>query len=375
MLFFNSQTEGGDTVSRKKPLKNSNGDGSVVFLGKNRRKPYGVRITIGVATDSNGNTRQKFKYLNYFETFKEAEQFRNLYNLQKEASKNPKLYEQYNLVRPKSKTFSALYYEWINFKYKGEEKHIYKYAFKRLSALHNIPISDITSAVIQDCLDNLATRSQATMDHNSVILKGVFEYAISIKEIDKDYSRFCNFKGNVSNVERHRIFTTCEIETLWKNKNNELAQVLLCMIYTGVRIEEFISIESKNVFPEQRYMVGGVKTAAGIDRIIPLCECILPFIKNFLSKNENYLYCYISGKRGNDSTLRGKIKEYTLQLFGYEHLPHDTRHTFATLMHNAGADETTTKRIIGHKIKDITKGVYTTITLEKMLLEISKINH
>lgn len=360
---------------RKKPLKNANGDGSVIYLGSKRRKPYAVRITTGVAINNKGNAVQKFKYLDYFETFKEAEQFRNLYNLQKEAAKNPELYKQYNLVKPKSKTFRELYYEWIDFKYKGEEKHIYKYAFKRLAELHELPISDMTSAVIQQCLDRLTTRSQATMDHNSVVLKGVFEYAISVKEIDKDYSRFCSFKGETSKNDKHCIFTNEEIEILWKHKDDELARVILCMIYTGVRIEEFISIESCNVFPEQKYMTGGIKTKAGINRTIPLCDCILPFIQDFLNRGEKYLYCYIKGKKGNDCTMRGKIKDYTFQILGTEHLPHDTRHTFATLMHNAGADEVTTKKIIGHKIKDITKGVYTTITLEKMLMEISKINH
>lgn len=42
---------------------------------------------------------------------------------------------------------------------------------------------------------------------------------------------------------------------------------------------------------------------------------------------------------------------HTLALLGTEHLPHDTRYTFATLMHIAKAD-------------DITKGVYTQIALK-----------
>lgn len=42
---------------------------------------------------------------------------------------------------------------------------------------------------------------------------------------------------------------------------------------------------------------------------------------------------------------------------------------------NVYADDITTKKIIGgHKIKDITKGVYTSISLDKMHQEISKIN-
>mgnify|MGYP000756323606 FL=1 len=55
---------------------------------------------------------------------------------------------------------------------------------------------------------------------------------------------------------------------------------------------------------------------------------------------------------------------HTLALLGTEHLPHDTRYTFATLMHNAKADDITPKKIMRHKIDDITKGVYTQIALK-----------
>lgn len=361
-------------MARKKPLKNANGEGSVVFLGEHRRKPYGVRVTTGIAINDKGNAVQKMKYLDYFETFKEADQFRNLYNLQKDAESNPKLYEQYNLKRPKTKTFKELYYEWIDFKYKGKEKHIYKYAFKRLSELHDTYISDLTSAVIQECLDNLKTRSQATMDHNSVVLKGVFEYAISIKQVDKDYSRFCSFAGTTSTEDKHTAFTPDEIDTLWEHQNDETARVILCLIYTGMRIEEFLSIETKNVDLNKKCIVGGIKTPAGINRTIPICDCIFPFIEDFIEPDNKYMYCYIKGRKGNDSTVRNHIKEYTSKVLGYEHLPHDARYTFATLMHNVHADDITTKKIIGHKIKDITKGVYTSISLDKMHQEISKIN-
>ena len=53
--------------------------------------------------------------------------------------------------------------------------------------------------------------------------------------------------------------------------------------------------------------------------------------------------------------------------FGFNHKPHDTRHTFATRMHNAGADPLCTKIILGHSIKDLTERIYTHKTIEQLI--------
>ena len=48
-----------------------------------------------------------------------------------------------------------------------------------------------------------------------------------------------------------------------------------------------------------------------------------------------------------------------------KHLPHDGRHTFASLMDSAGANDVCIKLIMGHSMKnDTTKGTYTHIQPE-----------
>ena len=49
-------------------MKLPNGYGSVVNLGKRRRKPYAARITVGWSEDG----KQKKKYLGYYKTRQEA---------------------------------------------------------------------------------------------------------------------------------------------------------------------------------------------------------------------------------------------------------------------------------------------------------------
>ena len=69
---------------------------------------------------------------------------------------------------------------------------------------------------------------------------------------------------------------------------------------------------------------------------------------------------------GNFNTCMGKLK--------MKHLPHDGRHTFASLMDSAGANDVCIKLIMGHSMKnDTTKGTYTHKTLEELLAQVNKI--
>ena len=115
------------------------------------------------------------------------------------------------------------------------------------------------------------------------------------------------------------------------------------MIYTGLRPTELLEIQTENVHLDEKYMVGGMKTEAGKDRIIPLNDKIIPLVKNRYDPNK-------------------------------KSLPHDGRHTFASLMDSAGANDVCIKLIMGHSMKnDTTKGTYTHKTLEELLTEVNKI--
>ena len=56
-----------------------------------------------------------------------------------------------------------------------------------------------------------------------------------------------------------------------------------------------------------------------------------------------------------------------------DHTPHDTRHTFATLADRYKMDDLCLKLIIGHTVKDLTKGTYTHKLPSELLAEMQKI--
>ena len=73
-------------------------------------------------------------------------------------------------------------------------------------------------------------------------------------------------------------------------------------------------------------------------------------------------YTYGTYMSGNFNTCMGKLK--------MKHLPHDGRHTFASLMDSAGANDVCIKLIMGHSMKnDTTKVTYTHKTLPYEMLQ------
>ena len=61
-------------------MRKPNGYGSVVKLSGKRRKPYAFRITDGWELNKKGIMSPKYKYLEYFETVREASEYQAAFN-------------------------------------------------------------------------------------------------------------------------------------------------------------------------------------------------------------------------------------------------------------------------------------------------------
>ena len=115
-------------------------------------------------------------------------------------------------------------------------------------------------------------------------------------------------------------------------------------------------------------MRGGMKTAAGTNRVVPIHERIRPFVEKLYSADSPRLV---------NMSYQMYRKQFILVRcsLGLDpaHTPHDCRKTFVTMMKWAGADEYAIKRIVGHTIGDITEAVYTERDNEWLKKEIMKI--
>ena len=194
----------------------------------------------------------------------------------------------------------------------------------------------------------------------------MYKTAMRHKYVNEDLSALMILESQNIKARPHTIYTDEEIQILWEHKDDFYSRLLLILIYTGMRINELLSIKSENVYLEEKYLVGGLKTAAGINRKIPISNKIMPF----LDTKHKYLIT-ISGQKvtykvASDGTIA------FLKSLNLTHTFHDTRHTTATLMERQNISDLHRKLILGHSSTDITDH-YTHVSIEQLIEDINKI--
>lgn len=94
-------------------------------------------------------------------------------------------------------------------------------------------------------------------------------------------------------------------------------------------------------------------------RTIPIHHRIMPLIAARMDGPGEMLITDADG-RGYSYTRYCSVWHRVMALVnGSNHTTHDCRHTVATLLDNAGANETAKRRILGHAGGDVTERVYT----------------
>lgn len=353
-------------------MKKPNGYGTVVNLGKGRRKPYAVRITVGRVKNSKDEYVQKYKYLEYFEKSKDAHAYLAQINSGVEVKEHESIQSM--------PTFRDVYNKWFEHKCSLKKAPSastiknYKLAFNRFEDLHDRKFATLKAVDYQPIADSLKCKSDSTVGMAKTVLSQMYEYAIKQLDIcEKNFADHVVWEYTETETQKHIPFSDTEIKKLWDNKNFKDVDKILMLIYTGLRAKEFLSIETKNIHLKERYLIAGMKTEAGTDRIIPIHDAILPFIKNYYNTHNRYLF---QNTRGNAMEYTNFVANYwapLMQHFSMDHTMHDTRHTFATLADANNLNEHYVKLIIGHSISDITKGTYTHVSTDKLVQEINKI--
>lgn len=340
-------------------MKNPNGYGSISKLSGNRRKPYMVRRTVQRTPEG----KQIFEVLGYYATRKEAMQALAKYN------ENPNQFKSQDI------TFAELYEKFAERKFKRiSESGVngYRHAYVISEPLYGMKFVDIKSPQLQHIIDTCG-KGYPTLRKLKVLYNQMFKFARELDIVDKDYSEFIVI-GSYEDQQSRMPFSSAEIQMLWDNVGRmDYIDTVLIMIYSGIRPGELVTILTENINLDERYMRGGIKTQAGKNRIIPLNKKILPFIKSRLESGHEYM---LTDEDGLPMTYEryyiGRFKKLMEQL-GMKHKPHDCRHTFATLMDNAGANKLSIKRIMGHASKDITDKVYTHKDIDELLKAIDLI--
>lgn len=375
-------------MSRKPTYKRRpNNSGTVVKLSGKRRKPYCAKITSEERDIVTGKKKQVT--IGTFETELEALNALSLYYLTNQktlsdkeaATLSPDLYEQVKKKRDeKIPTFKAIF-DILN----EEEFSLlsrsaqggYNSWIKHFKSIYDMKINSIDLQMLQSIFDNDKCGS-GTKNHMKVLCIKIFKYAVIHQYInrDDDYTEFINC-GKNEESKKHYAFSYDEIKRL-REENTDIAKIILIYIFSGLRANELLNIDRKDIHIDETcnddgierkvsYFFTGLKTDAGRNRVIPIHDFIKPFVIELLLKKRKRIIdnTYSVFK---DTSFNPYMKELNMN-----HTMHDTRVTFTTLCQLNNVDVFSRKRILGHKMKDITFDTYTDTIINKLFVEINKI--
>lgn len=324
-------------------MKLPNGYGTVYKLTGNRRRPWVVKKTI------DGRQRP----LGYFANREEAFAF---------------LVSVNRMTPGKEITFSALYHAWSRRHFEAigaSSRSAYEISYKHLSPLHSLPFARLTYQQIQSALDSIEAGGYCTKKKCRVLLSQLFQYAMKNGIVETDLIRFLELPKHVP-VYIKRPFNARQIGKLWKSVDTvKGVKDVLILIYTGMRAGEYISLAAGDVNLRQQYInVKKSKTLAGI-RKIPIHKKILLILAE---RKAGGKICPCD----NYESFR-RLFDHAIKELNMHHTPHECRHTLATMLDRAGANETAVKMILGHARTGVTKGVYTHKTLADLRKAINKV--
>ena len=370
-LSFKEMMENKDKQNKKTKTKfvakrRSKSSGSVYMNSGRRRKPWVAAVTIGV----DNITGKAIKHVKSFSSKAEAETYLEVYNLQKKGlitSETLKTKPEANINQcPTVKeTWECVLEKEFNDKSEKTVKH-YNSLFKHLSNIQNIKLNELSLKDLQPIFDEFERNKKSASLINKIksILNFIFDYGIKYDYIEKNYVKYVKARDLRESKKIKKHYSHNDIKFLFDHDDDLVAQFILITIYTGMRGSELLSLDKNKIFFEENYMIGGIKTSNGINRVIPIHSEIKEYLNNFI-KCKYFGMTYETFNHYFDSFM----KNYGLNGFTI----HSGRHTFATLCNEYELNEYLIKKIMGHSCKDLTKDVYTHATNERLINEINKL--
>lgn len=277
-------------------------------------------------------------------------------------------------------TFQELFEKWSKCKFPTiSQSNIngYNASYSLCGTLYNQAFKDIKLANLQYVVDNCG-KNYPTLRKLKVLFGQMYEYAMKNDICNKDYSEFVDivkYKDRNPNKRDRNKFTKEDIDRLWEQKDDKYYQIVLMLIYTGVRISELLELKKENVFLNEQYFdVLSSKTENGI-RKVPIADKILPFFKAWYNDTDSkYL---LHTENGEPFKYRNYYDSYfspLMENLGLEQTPHCCRHTCISMLAEAKVDQTTIKKIVGHSgAMTLTEKVYTHLDVKELIDAINKI--
>lgn len=347
---------------KRQIMRNPNNYGTIKKLSGNRSRPY----MVGVNPRINDNGSYSYDILGYYEDRPSAMIALAEYN------KSPIDLTNKNI------TFAEVYSLYFEDKYIRSKKKLSAAsqastaaAFKNCSSLHNKVFSDLRHSDLQKVIDTCSLK-HSSLELIVSLLKGMYAFAIREDIVQRNHAEYIRI--NIADDDEHGVrMADDDIKKLWDNTDIPFVKVILIYLYTGWRARELSEMPKASIDLDKMVMVGGKKTKAGKNRIVPIHPRIQGFVRELYNSESEYILSYgkthmpyhkLHNNFANALSAVSITEKYTL---------HDCRHTFGSWLDDISAPDSIRNLLMGHTGTGLDEKVYIHKTLEQLRDTIEKI--
>lgn len=296
----------------------------------------------------------------YGKTEKEVEKKVNLLTKRNIQIKSKKLFYWIDVFE---ESIQQLSYNSID-AYKAPTKDVKEY-------FGNIDITTINAFDVERFIKTLVDKGYArqTINYRLLVLKKTFKEAEKSEVIYNNPANLVQLPRGLKQTERKPL----NDKTIEQIKGSH-DLLLYAYLYTGARRNEilalsydnkelnYIDFENKVININKQLDFHSMtfktpKTKSGI-RTIPLLE---PFEKLLLAQNRKHGLVFCKDNKPITKNEFRRLWEKSIKLLDESFTTHQLRHSYATILFNAGIDVKVAQKILGHSKTSVTLDIYTHI--------------
>lgn len=237
---------------------------------------------------------------------------------------------------------------------------------------------DITPFDIRLWVDELRRKGYAykTIRNRLSVAKAIYRYLCggSYGDLDYDPTRNIEIPRGLPKSSREPASSE-DIKRILDHPDSPAGLLMVFLLLTGLRIGEAQAIQGEDIDRENRLLrvrksvyyiqnrpyVKEPKTSAGV-RVVPLPDYLLALLPSLVPKA--YLFADEKGELLHFTRLRRMLQKYKTS-YGISATPHQLRHAYATILHDANLSAKDAQHILGHSSITVTEDIYTHISQER----------
>lgn len=305
--------------------------------------------------------------------------------------------------------------KWLKHLKTSDSQHnLYEYRISVFTdAIGHLPINKIKPVDLQAVIDDVAISnpttgkpsSKKTISNYIVAVKKLYQFLIANRYIEFNSAESLVVPSEAEKPKERRALTSTEQK--WVKEFPHRAQLpAMIALLCGLRRGEIsalqwadIDFNDKTITVYKSYdfknkKVKSTKTESGV-RVIPMPDELIKFLKPIKGKPTDLVVKNTQGRRltecGWDKMWTAYMNDLNMQ-YGdigewkrtkHSQRPpmsiepftmHSLRHTYATILYDAGVDVMTAKKLLGHSDISTTMGIYTHLSAENEKANIDKLN-